>query len=292
MNRRHFVVGSMALLGACATSGPVRPAFSSDRLSIVTEGTGPDVMLIHGLGSSREVWSGLVKAVPGYRYHLVQLNGFAGTAPGGNAAGEVIASAIAELARYIELSGLQRPAVIGHSMGGAITLGLAARHDLVSKAIVVDMLPYLGVLFGPPGATPNSIRATADKLRDASLAADPAARQRTVETTIAGMAAPSPLRDRALADALASDRSVTASAYRELIVTDLRPELARIRAPLLVLYVKTPGVPLSVEQFDALYASSYAAVPAVRLKRIDDSLHFIMYDQPQRMANEVRVFLA
>lgn len=44
----------------------------------------------------------------------------------------------------------------------------------------------------------------------------------------------------------------------ELIVTDLRPELSRITAPLVVLYVKPLGVPISDEQIDSGMRESYA----------------------------------
>jgi pimeloyl-ACP methyl ester carboxylesterase len=176
-------------------------------------------------------------------------------------------------------------------MGGSVVLGIAGRHDVAGKAMVVDMLPFLGILFGPPGTTAESVRPTADAFVAASLAASAEARQRTVAANIATMVKEGSLRDQALADALASDRQVTASAYRELIVTDLRPQLPNISLPVTVLYVQTPNVPLTAEQFDALYQASYASLRTAKLKRIDDSLHFIMHDQPQRFAEEVSAFL-
>ena len=266
--------------------------FRSDRITVTSHGSGPDVVLVPGMGSSPKVWAGLVRALPGYRYHLVQVNGFAGHPPRGNASGPVIAPVTEEIARYIGERRLKRPAVIGHSMGGTVVLGLAARHDLVSRIMVVDMLPFLGVLFGPAGTTSESIKPTADTLRAASLAATPEAREKTVETSISAMAKPGPLRDLAAADALASDRQTTANAYHDLIITDLRPELGNIRVPVTVLHVKTPGVPLDEAQFDALYRAQYEAVPNVRVERIPDSLHFIMYDQPERFVASVRRFLA
>jgi pimeloyl-ACP methyl ester carboxylesterase len=292
MNRRLFIIAAASLLASCATPRATEaPRFESDRISVTASGSGPDVLLVPGLGSSPQVWDGLIQGLPGYRYHLVQLNGFAGTPVGGNAEGAVIAPATEEIARYIRESGLNRPAIIGHSMGGTVVLGLASRHDLVSKAMVVDMLPFLGVLFGPPGTTAESVRATADALRTASLAATPEAREQTVRTNISSMVREGALRDQAIGHALASDRQVVANAYHELIVTDLRPQLANIRVPLTVLYVPAPAVPITPEQWDALYMASYAPVPQVQLKRIPDSLHFIMYDQPQRFAQEVKAFL-
>ena len=78
---------------------------------------------------------------------------------------------------------------------------------------------------------------------------------------------------------------------RELITTDLRPELARITAPTEVLYVKFNDARMTDEVTDGIYAASFANLPGVTLKRIDDSAHFIMLDQPERFLAEVNAFL-
>jgi pimeloyl-ACP methyl ester carboxylesterase len=177
-------------------------------------------------------------------------------------------------------------------MGGTIALSVAARHDIVSKVLVVDMLPFLGVLFAPPGANAEAISATADALRDRALKATAEERRATVKASLAMMVRNEALRGEPSTHALASDQEVAAHAFRELIVTDLRPELSRIKVPVTVLYVQTPNVPLTEQQLDALYRASYAPVPGAILKRIPDSYHFIMYDQPKRFAEEFRAALA
>ena len=45
------------------------------------------------------------------------------------------------------------------------------------------------------------------------------------------------------------------------------------------------------EQVDALYREAYRTMPHVTLKRIDDSRHFIMYDQPAAMDQAIETFL-
>ena len=292
LQRRTFLLTAGVILAANAV--PVvakRTAFRSDRISVRVLGSGPDVVLIPGLTSSSEIWEGTVRAVPGHRYHLVQLNGFAGHPAQGNASGAVIASAAEEIARYIRERGLKRPALIGHSMGGTIALSIAARHDLVSKVMVVDMLPALGVVFVPPGSSAETLQATADTIRKRSLEATAEERRATIESGIATMVRSEALRATPIRHAIASDRQVSARALHELILTDLRPELPNIRGPVTVLYVKTPNLPLTEAQIDALYKTSYAGLDAVVLKRIPDSYHFIMYDKPEVFADEVRGFL-
>lgn len=74
-------------------------------------------------------------------------------------------------------------------------------------------------------------------------------------------------------------------------MTDLRPELGRITAPLTVLYVFPPGTPTSVEEFDAAVRLSFANAPRVRLVRIENSNHYIQIDLPACFLSEVDAFM-
>jgi pimeloyl-ACP methyl ester carboxylesterase len=293
MKRREFVMAAAVLAAGCAgpMSGGGR-AFRSDRITVVTQGSGPDVVLVHGLGSSRDVWRETVAAVPGYRYHLVQMNGFGGTPIGGNTSGLVGAPVAEEIARYIGEAGLRRPAIIGHSMGGHVAMQLAARHpEVVSKVMVVDMMPFIGLLYGGPTATPESVRAVADQIRDRLAGLTGAARQQAVEATLATMIQTESRRAEAVRHSLDSDADMSARAMHELITTDLRPELAAIKVPVTVLYVRSPALPMTDEQMDAVYRSSFANLRGATLTRIPASRHFIMWDAPERFAQEVRTFL-
>ena len=88
-----------------------------------------------------------------------------------------------------------------------------------------------------------------------------------------------------------SDVRTVAHAFREAIVTDLRPELGRITAPLTVLYVQPREVPLPAEQFDDTMRALYEDARGTRLVRIADSRHFIQWDQPARFVSEVDAFM-
>jgi pimeloyl-ACP methyl ester carboxylesterase len=233
-----------------------------------------------------------VAANPTRRFHLVQVKGFAGTSPGANAEGPVAAPVAEEVARYIRTARLRKPALVGHSMGGTIALMTAARHpDRVGRVMVVDMVPFMGALFGPPGATPDSVRPIADQIRTAMRSPPSPAGEAQLKTMIDGMIRTEAMRPTALADSQASDRTVSANAFHELITTDLRPELSRITAPTTVLYVRPPTAPVSEAQMDALYRTSFAALPGVKLTRVPDSWHFIMWDAPERFQQELRTFL-
>jgi pimeloyl-ACP methyl ester carboxylesterase len=283
----------LPFLAACATAGDAPVAFDSDRISVEVRGSGPDVVLIPGLSSSPEVWASTVAAVPGYRYHLVHVAGFAGKSGGANASGPVVAPVAEEIARYISESGLERPAIVGHSLGGAWAMMVAARHpELTSKIMVVDMLPFMGAMFGPPGTTAESVAPIAEQIRTGIATSAGDQRRQMVEQTIATMIRTEALRPGAVAHSLASDQAISGQAMYDLITTDLRPELARIKVPVTVLYVVPPNAPVSPAQMEGFYKLSFANVPQAVLKRIPDSYHFIMFDQPAAFQGELRAFLA
>jgi pimeloyl-ACP methyl ester carboxylesterase len=292
MRRRclRFAAIAVLILSACTTIA--RHEFASDRISVIMRGSGPDVILIPGLtGHREEAWGGVVETLDDrYRLHLVQVNGFAGIAPGANAEGPVSALVAEEIARYIREASLARPAVIGHSMGGTIGMMLAARHpDVVGRLMVVDMMPFMGELFGPAGATPDGLRGIADQAR-ARILEDPPGTG-FIAQLFEGMTLDAQMESVLMRYARESDRRTVGNAFHELIVTDLRPELSRITAPVTVLYVQPPNVQVPAQQFEASMARLYASASNARLVKIDDSRHFIQWDQPARFTAEVDTFM-
>lgn len=272
--------------------------FASERMHVRIDGAaGPgvrDIILIPGLSSSPEVWQGTVDYLgAGWRVHRVHIQGFAGAPVKGNAEGPVAAPVAEEIARYITEQGLEKPAVVGHSMGGTIGLMLAARHpDAVGRLMVVDMVPFMGAMFAPPGASADAVAAVADQVHAGMSAAPDEQYRAMAAASVSGMINTEAARPAILEDTAASDRRVSTNAYRELIVTDLRPELARITAPTEVVYVKFNDPRMTPQITDGIYQASYATLPGVRLKRIDDAAHFIFIDQPQAFHSALDSFLA
>ena len=254
-----------------------------------------DVILIPGLSSSPHVWDTITDSLKGrYRVHRLHVQGFAGAEPMDNAAGPVAAPVAEDLARYIAEQGLDHPAVIGHSMGGTIGMMLAARHpDSVGRLMVVDMIPFVGAMFAPPGVNPTvqAVTPAVEAMHARSLALTDEQYAAQVAANINGMIKTESERPAPQRAAAASDRTVASNAYRELMLTDLRPELAHITAPVEVLYVAFEFPGMTPEITDAIYRMSFATLPGATLKRIDDSAHFIMLDQPARFETEVNAFL-
>ena len=115
--------------------------FESDFISVKTQGTGPEVILIHGFASSSDVWSGVAKEIgPRFRLHLVSVAGLAGSPAAENVPESYLETIRDEIARYIEVGKLKKPVLIGHSMGGLISLYYTlffAEKETVKKVITI-----------------------------------------------------------------------------------------------------------------------------------------------------------
>ena len=281
---------------AAAVHGHAHADFPSERIHVRLDGPegAPDLILIPGLSSSPRIWQATVEHLGDrFRIHRIHVQGFAGAPAKDNAEGPVAAPVAEEIARYIREQGLQQPAVIGHSMGGTMGMMLAARHpDLVSRLLVVDMVPFVGAMFGPPGTTAESVVPVADQIHARQSAYSQEEYQAAATEVITGMIRTEAARPGPLNDTLRTDAKAAANAYRELIVTDLRPELPQITAPVQVLYVKFNDPRMTDAITDMIYGASFATLPSARLKRIDESAHFIMLDQPDLFHAEVDAFLS
>lgn len=297
---RAFAIASAVALGAGAVAFAVRaepaaaaaPApFASSRLSVEVVGSGPDVILIPGFASSREVWRAEAERLKAtHRVHLVQLAGFAGE-PWTHGDGPFVQPVIDELARYIAEAGLERPAVIGHSMGGMTGLLLVQQHpELVGRLMSVDSLPFFSALFGPQ-VTAETARPFADQAAAGILATEPAAYRAQQGQTAIGLARDPATRAAMVEWSMSSDRQAMAAAIREVMTTDLRPGLAAMSTPVWAIYASDADGGAPAAGADAVWGREYAPLPGVRLTRVDGSRHFIMADQPAKFAELVDQFL-
>lgn len=267
------------------------PAAQPTRFSVVVEGSGPDVIMIPGLTSSRRVWDRAVAGLGGrYRVHRIQIAGFGGEPARGNAEGAVLVPVVEELHAYIAANRLRRPMVVGHSVGGLLTLMLAQRHpEDVSRALIVDALPFYAMLFGPD-TTPASVEPQVAALRDGIAAMTDDVWRAQQAATAARLASTTEGRELLLADSMASDRGVVARALYEDAVTDMRPAVAAIRTPLTIVYAVNPYA--TEETYGRLMRGGYAAAPNVRFAAVEPSYHFVMLDQPERFQAILAAFLA
>ncbi|WP_269219845.1 alpha/beta fold hydrolase [Brevundimonas vesicularis] len=292
------VVVACAVASDQARAQPALPAasaaalFTSDRLSVELVGQGPDVILIPGFGCSREVWRATADRLKAtHRVHLVQLAGFAGE-PWSHGDGPFLQPVVDELDRYIRQEGLNRPAVIGHSMGALVGLRLAQAHpDAVGRLMSVDSLPFFSALFGPQ-VTAETARPFADQAASGILNTPQDAFRNGQTQTAAGYSRDPATQADIVAWSMAGDRHAMAAAIKDVMTTDARPGLAAMTTPVTALYAADADGGAPAAMADAMWTREYATLPGATLIRVDGSRHFIMADQPARFAELVDAFLA
>jgi len=261
-----------------------------DHISVVTMGNGSPVILIPGLSSPRAVWDGVAADLAkAHRVVLVQVNGFAGNDAGTNLRPGVLDGIVADIDAYIARNKLGGAAVIGHSMGGLVGLMLAKAHPAdIGKLMIVDSLPWFGMLFGPT-ATVAAVEPRARAMRDQMAASYGKPDAAAAEGTAKALALKPDSQAKVVDWVMKADPRVSAQAMYEDMTTDLRGDLAGIETPITLLYPSSAGLPASMA--DPFYKGAYAAAPHVTYVRVDDSAHFIMLDQPEAFAKAVAAFV-
>src|SRR5690606_34101747 len=180
-------------------------------------------------------WTSTVEAFKGdYEMHVVSLAGFAGSAPIAADSGW-LAQMRDGIVRYVRDRAIDKPVLIGHSLGGFLSLWIAATEPGLASAVInVDGLPFMGAA-GDPSATVESVRPQAEQMRQVMMTPNEQF-ARMQEQQIRMM-----VRDTAALPALftmarESDPRTVSTAMYELFTTDIRPELARVTVPVLNLH--------------------------------------------------------
>jgi pimeloyl-ACP methyl ester carboxylesterase len=255
-----------------------------NRITIRSVGQGSPVVLIPGLASPPGVFDDVAAKIGhGHRLIFVQVNGFAGSAPASGPVDNLLPGVVDELAGWLAATRIEKPPVIGHSMGGLMAMMLAQKHPTAAgKLMIVDSLPFYGMLFGPT-ATPDAIRPMVEQMRAGIVSGKvPVQVPPHMSNTEAGKA-------KVLEWLKASDPKTVGEAFVEDATTDIRPDLPAIKQPVTVLYAVSK--PENKAMADGLYRDAYKSLAGVKLVPVENSEHFIMLDQPGRFSEEVEAFL-
>jgi 2-hydroxymuconate-semialdehyde hydrolase len=219
-------------------------------------GDGPPVLLLHGSGPGTTgwgAWAGLAAALAaGHRVVVPDQAGFGATpVPGGGRAG--LACWREQAAGLMEALQIPRYAVVGHSMGGAVALALAAaRSDAVTRVVGVGSMgaamPLTGVLDRLWAARPGQARLLLELLfEDPALVTEAAVLVRE-ESMAAGADAFAPLfpapRDRWVRDLTLEPATLGAITAPVLLVHGAQDRIAPLRDAALPLLEALPDARL------------------------------------------------
>lgn len=293
---------SATLFVSCNSALADVPTQSFDVNSIHVDryGTGdaakPALVLVPGLSNSAAVWGPFVhRFAPAYTIYTVTLAGFGGRTP---VAAPMLDKAAGDIYALIEQQKLNRPVLIGHSMGGFLTLRVASEHsEALRGAIAVDGLP---ILPGMDTMTADQRDGTASQMAAQIASTTPEQFMAYEKAYFIPMMTQAKNVATVAAFSQGADPKATGEYFRELMTTDLRPKLKSISVPLLEItgFDQTldpksyNGVSFATPQakqkyYEGLLANDKTAT----VKVIDNSRHFVMYDQPDALYADVDAFL-
>ena len=296
------IVVSAAPVGAIPDTRAQAPATAAATTSfrVQVTGRGRPMILIPGLMSSGETWTSTVARYQDrFQCHVITLAGFAGVPP---ISQPLLTTVRAELAAYLRTHRLERPVIVGHSLGGTLALALAAEHpDLAGPLVIVDSLPFLAGA-QMQAKTVEDARAGVAAMRTYMTMQTPEQFQGYIKAgTATEFMVKSPADHETIKRwGLGSDQRTAAEAMADLMIMDVRQDVANITSPTLVLgtwiglheQLKKYGIALSRADVVRTFEQQFAALPKLHFAITDTARHFIMFDDPQWFFAELDPFLA
>jgi pimeloyl-ACP methyl ester carboxylesterase len=245
-----------------------QPSFDVQRSGVAS---GPAILFIPGFACSGQVWKETVARYKDrYNCFVFTMPGFAGIAPETQPS---LTGWVDELASYIQAKHLVKPIIIGHSIGGCLTLMLAARYpELIGRIVAVDALPCVSAM------TNQQFKATANPdcgpMIDGTVKASDSEFYSLQRTIMKQTLADTTHEAEVIHWSMISDRKTLGAIYCQFTNTDLRDALSAIRCPALILLEQRfAGMRPVIE-------GQYAKLTTAKFVYSTKGLHFIMYDDP------------
>jgi len=248
---------------------------AGNSLAYTDQGSGPAVVIVHGVGGHKEDWAGVAAALATHQRVLsIDMLGFGeSTKHGDNLSIPVQAQAIVAL---LDALGIDRADVVGNSVGGWVAATFAANHgDRIGKLILIDAAGFKAMFEGEPPVnfdpgTVDEMQALVNIVINSPIAQTPGFAARALDTYIA-----------------TGEKAVSviwgASIYGSPRLEDVLP---RITAPTLVLWGEDDRL------FPSLLCGVFASmVPGATSQLIPGAGHFPQIDQPDATIAAISDFL-
>ena len=247
------------------------------QLSIEKQGSGEPVVLLHGLGSTANVWEPQVRALAD-RHTMIRfdLEG-AGRSPYVGALS--IDGWVQDLKALLDLERIGKARLVGHSLGTLILQHFAAAYPQH-----VERLVLIGVNRAPPEARRQAVRERVAKVRAEGIDA-------IVDTVVKGGLSPHTLANKPEVVAFVRElltRQPTEGYARscEAMASAVAADVGAIKAPVLLIAGRDDGVsPVANSEGMA------ADLPDAQLRILEQCGHWHPIEQPAGVTQALREFL-
>lgn len=252
--------------------------FANGTVNAAEVGEGPPLFLFHSLLSDRASFDAVVPLMSrSFRVIVPELPGF-GRSRAVNGGLVEVADRMAEAVK--DAAGGDEAIVLGNGYGGFVALQMAIRHPgIATKLVLADC----GAVFSEPGR--EAFRTMAAACREKGLAAITDVAMRRLFAPAFQADHPDLMADRRAAF-LKTDPEVFRAACEALAGLDLRPELGKIKLPVLVLvgeHDEATPPPMSLELA--------AGLPQAHLEIIAGCAHVPQLQSPEAFLDAIGDFL-
>lgn len=240
------------------------------------------ILFIPGFASSGDVWNETRTFFEkDFICYTFTMAGFAGVKPQPNPSFKNWEN---EIANYIKANKIEKPIVVGHSMGGGLALAIAADYpDLIGKIVVVDALPCLAALSDPSFKSKENNDCS-------SMVTQMTAMSDSQFYDMQKKTMPRLLEDASKLEmvvdwSVKSDRTTFAQMYCDFFNTDLRDKITSIKCPSLIL-LESYFVNLK-----PAIEGQYKNLKTANFQYANKGLHFIMYDDKEWYLTQLSNFI-
>lgn len=258
---------------------------------VIKEGEGYPVILVHGLNSSHEVWNGFCQRFPkGFALYRVKVKGFDGLELMGKPCMKAVRD---DLMHLIQDHQLDRPVVVGHSLGGFLALWLTTKYDNTGPLIILDALPFMGGALNPflTSAT-TTIFAQYMKSKVLSMA-EKKEWKRWQLRLLSDMVTEKKDLKTVLNWSYKANKQMSAEAIEALFSTDLRRRLYRIKQRVLILATWQGYKNYGYRQGDIarIFNRQYRDLKNKELIISHTARHYMMLDDLDWMMAQINQFI-
>lgn len=241
------------------------------------------LIFIPGFASSGDVWNETTaKFEKDFTCYTLTMAGFAGIKPQTDASFKDWEKGIAA---YIRDNKIDKPIIIGHSMGGGLALAVAADYpELAGKIIIVDTLPCLAAL-SDPNFTSKENNDCSPAIAQLTTMNDEQFRKMQAQA-MPRLLADTSMQETVINWSMKSDRKTFAKMYCDFYNTDLREKIKNIQCPSLIL-LESYFITLK-----PTIESQYKNLKNANMQFASKGLHFIMYDDKNWYFNQLTHFLS
>jgi pimeloyl-ACP methyl ester carboxylesterase len=252
--------------------------------TVSVKGKGEPILLFPGFGCTGELWDETVAELSKTNEcHIFTFAGFGGVPP---IETPWLSSIKDEVISYVKEKKLKKPTLLGHSLGGTLSLWLASLEtELFKKAILVDALPATAALMIPNYK--GEIIEYDNPQSKMMLQMDKNSFDTMNLQSVAYMCLNKEKHEVISNWMNMADRKTYVHGYIDMLNLDLRKEIAKIKIPVVILAATSLGI----DVVKNTYTTQYQNLPTVKILYAENAAHFVMYDQPDWFIENVKLAL-